>query len=141
MIERQLKRQGSAENSLAAAPVLSALKEQIRSLCHPEMEASAAKLGAAAPDAYATVSLVPAETGSRYRILRPHAKGGPGEVFVAEDTELHREIALKQIQAQHAGHDGSRGRFVLEAQITGGLEHPGIVPVYGLGAYNDGRPF
>src|SRR5262249_2546592 len=35
----------------------------------------------------------------------------------------------------------SRGRFVLEAEITGGLEHPGIVPVYGLNAYPDGRPF
>jgi serine/threonine protein kinase len=35
----------------------------------------------------------------------------------------------------------SRSRFVLEAEITGGLEHPGIVPVYGLGSYADGRPF
>ena len=32
-------------------------------------------------------------------------------------------------------------RFLLEAEITGGLEHPGIVPVYGLGAYADGRPY
>ena len=35
----------------------------------------------------------------------------------------------------------SRTRFVLEAEITGGLEHPGIVPVYGLGSYGDGRPY
>ena len=35
----------------------------------------------------------------------------------------------------------SRSRFVLEAEITGGLEHPGIVPVDGLGQYADGRPF
>jgi hypothetical protein len=35
----------------------------------------------------------------------------------------------------------SRGRFVREAEITGGLEHPGIVPVYALGKYADGRPF
>src|SRR5439155_17789173 len=34
-----------------------------------------------------------------------------------------------------------RARFVLEAEITGGLEHPGIVPVYSLGAYADGSPF
>src|SRR5262249_14262285 len=39
-------------------------------------------------------------------------------------------------------HQGSsRARFVLEAEITGGLEHPGVVPVYGLGLYPDGRPF
>ena len=76
----------------------------------------------------------------RYRILRPHARGGLGEVFVAEDVELHREVALKEIQAEHADDPDSRRRFLLEAEITGGLEHPGIVPVYGLGATPDGRP-
>ena len=35
----------------------------------------------------------------------------------------------------------SRQRFLIEAEITGGLEHPGIVPVYGLGSYHDGRPY
>src|SRR6185503_16636975 len=35
----------------------------------------------------------------------------------------------------------SRQRFLLEAEVTGGLEHPGIVPVYGLGTYGDGRPY
>jgi serine/threonine-protein kinase len=50
-------------------------------------------------------------------------------------------VALKEIQGQHADDGHSRGRFVREAEITGGLEHPGIVPVYGLGQYGDGRPF
>ncbi len=78
---------------------------------------------------------------SRYRVLRPHASGGLGEVFVAEDTELHREVALKEICARHANEVASRNRFVREAEITGRLEHPGIVPIYSLGAYADGRPF
>jgi serine/threonine protein kinase len=60
---------------------------------------------------------------------------------VALDEELHREVAFKEIQYRHADHPESRSRFVLEAEITGGLEHPGIVPVYGLGQYADGRPF
>ena len=77
----------------------------------------------------------------RYRRLRPHAKGGLGEVSVALDTELNREVALKEIQAPFADQLESRERFVLEAEITGSLEHPGIVPVYGLGTYADGRPF
>jgi serine/threonine-protein kinase len=77
----------------------------------------------------------------RYRILRPHAKGGLGEVFVAEDAELGRNVALKEIQNRFADDTVSRERFVREAEITGGLEHPGIVPVYGLGTYADGRPF
>ena len=74
-------------------------------------------------------------------MLRPHAQGGLGAVFVALDGELHREVALKQILDQHADDPESRHRFLLEAEITGGLEHPGIVPVYGLGTYADGRPY
>jgi serine/threonine protein kinase len=73
-------------------------------------------------------------------VLRPHARGGLGEVFVARDEELHREVALKEIQACHDD-PRSRARFLLEAEVTGGLEHPGVVPVYGLGVYPDGRPF
>src|SRR5262249_47804140 len=77
----------------------------------------------------------------RYRVLRPHARGGLGEVFVAEDTELHREVAFKEIQKPYAHDPHSRGRFLLEAEVNGRLEHPGVVPVYGLGSYRDGRPF
>ena len=60
---------------------------------------------------------------------------------MALDAELHREVALKQILDRHADDPASRARFLIEAEITGGLEHPGIVPVYGLGTYGDGRPF
>src|SRR5579871_6508055 len=79
--------------------------------------------------------------GVRYHILRPHDKGGIGEVFVALDQELNREVALKEIQERYVEDSRSRGRFVREAEITGSLEHPGIVPVYGLGQYADGRPY
>ena len=50
-------------------------------------------------------------------------------------------MALKQILDHHADDPVSRQRFLLEAEVTGGLEHPGIVPVYGLGTYGDGRPY
>lgn len=79
--------------------------------------------------------------GARFRVLRPHARGGLGDVYVAEDTELNRHVALKEIQPKHADNPASRERFLAEAEITGGLEHPGIVPVYGLGTSADGRPF
>ncbi len=79
--------------------------------------------------------------GERFRILRPHAQGGLGAVFVAIDDELNREVALKQILRHHADDPRSRARFLIEAEITGGLEHPGIVPVYGLGSDRDGRPY
>jgi serine/threonine-protein kinase len=78
---------------------------------------------------------------SRFHPLRLHARGGLGEVYVAVDGELNREVALKEIQERHGSHADSQLRFVFEAEITGGLEHPGIVPVYGLGRYADGRPY
>ncbi|MFO0880381.1 MAG: serine/threonine-protein kinase [Gemmataceae bacterium] len=77
----------------------------------------------------------------RYRLLHLHARGGLGEVFVAEDTELHREVAFKQMQHHVSGDADLRRRFLREAEITGRLEHPGIVPVYGLGIDGMGRPF
>src|SRR5206468_11296332 len=66
---------------------------------------------------------------------------GLGAGCVALDSELNREVALKQILEHHADDPTSRTRFLIEAEITGGLEHPGIVPVYGLGHYGDGRPY
>ena len=79
--------------------------------------------------------------GGRFRLLRRHARGGIGVVFVAMDSELHREVALKQIQVQHADDPASRARFLIEAEVTGRLEHPGVVPVYGLGTHEQGRRF
>jgi WD40 repeat protein/serine/threonine protein kinase len=79
--------------------------------------------------------------GVRFRILRPHAQGGIGKVSVALDAELQREVALKQIKPERADDNESRVRFVQEAEVTGRLEHPGIVPVYGLGTDDQGRPF
>src|ERR1051326_1538208 len=73
--------------------------------------------------------------------LFPYTTLFRSEVFVALDAELHREVALKQILEKQADDPVSRQRFVAEAEITGGLEHPGVVPVYGLGTYGDGRPY
>ncbi|MEZ6089615.1 MAG: protein kinase [Pirellulaceae bacterium] len=78
---------------------------------------------------------------SRFQKLKSHAQGGLGEVFRAEDSELNRTVALKEIQAKYSHDAASRMRFVLEAEVTGQLEHPGIVPIYSLGRYNDGRPY
>jgi serine/threonine protein kinase len=77
----------------------------------------------------------------RFERIRPHAKGGIGQVWMARDRELQRMVALKEIQPQFAERDDQRARFLLEAEITGSLEHPGIVPVYSLGRDTDGRPY
>jgi tetratricopeptide (TPR) repeat protein len=78
---------------------------------------------------------------SRYRPLHVLSRGGLGEVFVARDEELNRDVALKEIRGHLALDPASRDRFLIEAEVTGQLEHPGIVPVYGLGAHPDGRPY
>ncbi len=78
---------------------------------------------------------------SRYNREQFHAAGGLGEVYKASDRQLNRTVALKQMKPEHVNHEVGRARFVLEAVVTGNLEHPGIVPVYGLGEYSDGRPF
>src|SRR6516162_5827054 len=139
---------GNPEKSLAAISSVASVKNELKQIADADVQASLGRL---------SITRIPEETdphatrggslgatvsaGQRFRILRPHAKGGLGEVFVAHDAELHREVALKEIQGQHADHPESRSRFLLEAEITGGLEHPGIVPVYGLGTYANGRPF
>lgn len=77
----------------------------------------------------------------RYVVVRHLAKGGMGDVSVALDTELDREVALKEIQQRYVSDESRRSRFLLEATVTGKLEHPGIVPVYSVGQSIDGRPF
>ncbi|MFO0954134.1 MAG: serine/threonine-protein kinase [Isosphaeraceae bacterium] len=87
---------------------------------------------------------VVADSGSvdgRFGLVRFHAKGGLGEVYVARDAQLNREVALKVIQEPYADHWQSRERFLREAEITGRLEHPGVVPVYALGANSLGQPY
>ena len=86
-------------------------------------------------------NFAPAKGNRRFQVLRPHAKGGLGKVSVARDSELDREVALKEIRKTFSGDKMARDRFCLEACITGGLEHPGVVPVYGFGKNNDGSPY
>jgi eukaryotic-like serine/threonine-protein kinase len=83
----------------------------------------------------------PAGFGPRYEVIRHHAKGGLGVVSLALDREIHREVAVKEIREDCADHDDYRARFLREAEVTGRLEHPGIVPVYGMGVRDDGRPY
>ena len=95
----------------------------------------------AAPFTGIHTNKVSSGTGTRFRRLRPWREGGLGTVSIARDEELHRDVALKEIKPQHASNKISQNRFLLEGEVTGSLEHPGIVPVYGMGRYNDGRPY
>lgn len=78
----------------------------------------------------------------RYTLTHLHAKGGIGQVWLARDPELGREVALKELRPDRADQPGIWARFLEEAKITGQLEHPGIVPIYELErGPSDQRPF
>jgi serine/threonine-protein kinase len=140
LLQRKLHKHGDAHASLAAVAGPE-VRRALDTVDDADVEQSLASLPPAVEHASDLPTVDTRPPVGRYRVLRPHAKGGLGEVFVAHDEELNREVALKEIQQRHAHSPESRARFLLEAEITGGLEHPGVVPVYGLGAYADGRPF
>jgi serine/threonine protein kinase/Leucine-rich repeat (LRR) protein len=95
-------------------------------------------------DAYAeTADLLPAEfrQGERYEIGPELARGGMGEVLTARQVTIRRSVALKRILGDASLNPRQRLRFIEEAQITGQLEHPNIVPVYDLATDVDGQPY
>ncbi len=148
LVARHLKKHGGdAEKSLASLNVGLSTRESLGRISDPEVGQTLSHVGSGsgssgAADTTASYAVGTATSdGQRFRVLRPHAQGGLGAVFVALDAELNREVALKQILDRHAADPVSRQRFMIEAEITGGLEHPGIVPVYGLGTYDRGRPY
>jgi serine/threonine-protein kinase len=146
LVGAHLEQHGNqVEHSLAAVPAASPLRRELEQLADPDVQASLLLISDDRPtpsNPYTTdFTAATPDLTLHYEILRPHARGGLGEVFVARDPQLGREVALKEIHAEHAHHPGHRSRFLREAEITGRLEHPGIVPVYGLGQYADGRPF
>jgi serine/threonine protein kinase len=77
----------------------------------------------------------------RYQFLGEIARGGMGAVLKGRDTDLGRDLAVKVLLEKHRDNPGLLRRFVEEAQIGGQLQHPGIVPVYELGCFDDRRPF
>jgi formylglycine-generating enzyme required for sulfatase activity/tRNA A-37 threonylcarbamoyl transferase component Bud32 len=144
LVQKHLEKHGNdPERSLAAVSSIRSVRQDLQEIADPDVQASLVHVSAArsALDPDATRADMSSPAARRFQVLRPHARGGLGEVFVARDEELRREVALKEIQERHADNPESRARFLLEAEVTGGLEHPGIVPVYGLGTYGDGRPF
>ena len=74
----------------------------------------------------------------RYRACEFQGRGGMGEVWLCRDEVIGREVGLKRMIRDD---QLSRERFVAEAQITGQLEHPGIVPIHDLGLDEEGKPF
>jgi eukaryotic-like serine/threonine-protein kinase len=74
----------------------------------------------------------PAISTGRYKVVRLHQTGGLGKVWLARDTAVGRDVALKTLRPDRAGSPVTEARFIREARLTGQLEHPSIVPLYDL---------
>lgn len=76
----------------------------------------------------------------KYRIVESHARGGLGEVFIAVDERLSRRVAIKRILESGSQDPLRHQRFLREAEITGRLDHPGVVPILSIGQDESGSP-
>jgi len=95
------------------------------------------------PDDDKTKTFVPLVNGTmvlHYRIIEKIGAGGMGEVYLAEDTELNRKVALKFLPPHLCQDPDCRARFKREAQAAAKLDHPYIVSIFEVGEFR-GRPF
>jgi serine/threonine-protein kinase len=77
---------------------------------------------------------------ARYAVGALLGQGGMGEVLLATDEHIGREVAVKRIRATNPSPE-ELSRFVREARVQGRLEHPAVVPVHDLGVDREGRPY
>src|SRR3954453_2729028 len=77
----------------------------------------------------------------RYEILCPLGSGGMGQIYLADDTELPRKIALKLFSPQFANDPRRVQRFEQEARAASSLNHPNICVIHEIGKTDGGRHF
>jgi len=77
---------------------------------------------------------------AHYRIVEKIGAGGMGEVYLAEDTQLNRKVALKFLPPHLCQDEDCRARFKREAQAVAKLNHPNIITIHEVSEYQ-GRPF
>jgi len=76
----------------------------------------------------------PKSVGDHLKPLGKLGEGGSGEVLIARDTHLERRVALKRLKQYEMVPEHIKERFLNEAQVTAQLDHPNIIPIYGLHA-------
>jgi serine/threonine-protein kinase len=143
LLARKLKKHGGDAHAGLAEVTTDPVRRTLAGVADPDVQQALAgpTPPAAGPALPATTAYVP-EARGRYTLTRLHATGGIGRVWLARDASLGRDVALKELRPERAGHATLRARFLKEAQVTGQLEHPGIVPIYEVGGRpGDNQPF
>jgi serine/threonine-protein kinase len=148
LLDRKLKRHGGdarAGLAEAAAPDLRAI---LAGLGDPDVDRSVAALhdtptgpGREAAAREEGSSALAAPRAGRNLLYEEIGRGGMGLVLRGRDPGLGRDLAVKVLREEYRDNTGVARRFVEEAQVGGQLQHPGVVPVYELGQFDDGRPF
>lgn len=95
------------------------------------------------PTQHSQEAVIVHEVPCRYTELGEEGRGGMGRVLLVRDEALGRNVVLKELLPPGADSEDPRRqqRFLREAQITGRLEHPAILPVYEVGRRPDGTPY
>ena len=123
--DAQAPQQGNSGSSTGSRPASSS----------PQSIVTAVSLG------NTDVSAGSVASNARYRELKLFNKGGLGDLYRAYDESLNRETAVKRVNDRAASEPALLTQFRIEAEITGRLDHPGVVPVYGYGEDAEHRPF
>jgi tetratricopeptide (TPR) repeat protein/aminoglycoside phosphotransferase (APT) family kinase protein len=134
LLQRKLARHAGDARAGLAEVTTDRVRQSLAGLDDADIQQSLAPAtpSLAGPVQPPTTAHVP-EGRDRYTLSRLHATGGIGRVWLARDASLGRDVALKELRPERAGQPALWGRFLREAQVTGQLEYPGIVPVYELG--------
>jgi WD40 repeat protein/tRNA A-37 threonylcarbamoyl transferase component Bud32 len=141
LAERKWKRHGRSIHHALSSAADPSVRDVIRRVDDPDLSRSVSSLPPATGHVLSETISHSGDGTSRYTLTRLHAEGGLGQVWIARDGELHREVALKRLHPQRTRHPDVWRRFLKEAQVTGQLGHPNIVPVYELGRDEKGQPF
>jgi serine/threonine-protein kinase len=144
LLDRKLKKHEGDARAVLAEVTTDHVRQFLAGAANPDIRHSLDGLNTPPPQGHVLLSTTfhATESRERYTLTRLHATGGIGRVWLAHDPNLGRDVALKELLPERADHPETWARFLKEAQVTGQLEHPGIVPIYEVGKRPDDQtPF
>jgi serine/threonine-protein kinase len=133
LLDRKLKKHQGDANAGLAEVTTDRVRQSLDGLTDPDIRQSMSATPPQIGHVLLTTTAYVPEIRERYTLSRLHASGGIGRVWLARDATIGRDVALKELRPERSPHPTVMSRFLKEAQITGQLEHPGIVPIYEVG--------